>query len=138
MANGKEYQYVSCLSFVYGCQHLRVSRIAECNNALVYPGIGFGAIISRSRTVSDKMIIAGTKALAALSPALKDPDAALLPDFEDSREASFEVAVAVATAAIEEGVADVEWGVDEVREKVKEKIWVPQYDEFVYDPEGET
>lgn len=84
------------------------------------------------------MIVAGTKALAKLSPALKDPDATLLPDFQDAREANFEVAVAVAEQAIKEGLANVEWGVDEAREKVREKIWTPEYSDLVYDPEGEA
>jgi malate dehydrogenase (oxaloacetate-decarboxylating) len=84
------------------------------------------------------MIVAGTKALASLSPALNDPDAALLPDFVHAREANYEVAVAVATQAIEEGSANVEWGKDQVREKVKEKLWLPEYDDLVYDPDGEV
>lgn len=83
------------------------------------------------------MLIAGTRALAGLSPALKDPDLALLPDFEDSREANFTVAVAVAKQAIEEGSADVDWGRDEVEEKIKEMQWHPMYVEYVYDPDGE-
>lgn len=56
--------------------------IAECNNALIYPGLGLGAIVSQSRTMSDTMLLAGTQALASLAPALKDPDQALLPDFQ--------------------------------------------------------
>jgi len=111
--------------------------IAECNNALIYPGLGFGAIISKSRTISDKMIIAGTQRLASLSPALKDPDDALLPDFADSPSVNFEVAVAVAEQAIEEGIAGVKWKKEEVREKAKEKQWEPIYEEYVYDKDGE-
>ena len=83
------------------------------------------------------MIVAGTKALAALSPALSDPDAALLPDFADAREANYEVACAVAAQAIEEGNANVEWGKEEVREKVKERLWIPAYEEYEFDAEGE-
>jgi malate dehydrogenase (oxaloacetate-decarboxylating) len=41
------------------------------------------------------MIIAGAERLGALSPALKDPDAALLPDFEDSPKVNVEVSVAL-------------------------------------------
>ncbi|KIK71481.1 hypothetical protein GYMLUDRAFT_33660 [Collybiopsis luxurians FD-317 M1] len=112
--------------------------IAECNNALIYPGLGFGAMISKSRRMTDTMIIAGARRLASLSPALKDPDDALLPDFGDAPEVNFEVAVAVAEQAIEEGSAGVDWKKDEVREKAKEKLWVPVYGEYVYDVNGET
>ncbi|KAH8117926.1 hypothetical protein DFH11DRAFT_1571478 [Phellopilus nigrolimitatus] len=123
MPNGKEYV------------------IAECNNALIYPGLGLGAIVSRARALSDKMIIAGAQRLAALSPALRDPDNALLPDFAESPSVNFEVAVAVAQAAIAEGLAGPEekdWGVEEVREKVRERAWRPVYGEFVYDEDGEA
>jgi len=119
MKNGKQYQ------------------IAECNNALIYPGLGYGSMISKARQMSNTMIVAGTQALAKLSPALRDPDLALLPDFEDARTANTEVAVAVATQAIKEGLADVEWGIDEVRKKVEEQMWVPEYEEYVWDSDGE-
>ncbi|KDQ62848.1 hypothetical protein JAAARDRAFT_28821 [Jaapia argillacea MUCL 33604] len=112
--------------------------IAECNNALIYPGLGFGAVISKARKLTDTMIIAGTRRLASLSPALKDPDDALLPDFADAPAVNFEVAVAVAEQAIEEGSAGVDWKKEEVRGKVREKQWWPVYGKYVYDPEGEA
>jgi len=110
--------------------------IAECNNALIYPGIGFGAVVTESKQVSDSMIIAGAQALASLSPALKDPDEALLPDFQDAPQVNFEVAVAVAEHAVEEGLANVKWKKEEVREKIKEKLWHPIYGVYQYDPHG--
>ncbi|KAJ3730087.1 hypothetical protein DFJ43DRAFT_1132804 [Lentinula guzmanii] len=111
--------------------------IAECNNALIYPGLGFGAVISQSRQMTDTMIIAGARRLASLSPALKDPDDALLPDFGDAPSINFEVAVAVAEQAIEEGSAGVDWKKEEVREKAKAKLWQPVYGEYVYDENGD-
>jgi malate dehydrogenase (oxaloacetate-decarboxylating) len=94
-------------------------------DALIYPGLGFGAILSKSRKISDSMIIAGARRLASLSPALKDPDEALLPDFADSPSVNFEIAVAVAEQAIDEGIAGVDWKKEQVREKAKEKQWEP-------------
>lgn len=56
--------------------------VAECNNALVYPGIGLGAIVSRAKRVTDKMIIRASQALGEFGPASADkPEASLLPDF---------------------------------------------------------
>ncbi|EPQ60022.1 hypothetical protein GLOTRDRAFT_32306 [Gloeophyllum trabeum ATCC 11539] len=111
--------------------------IAECNNALIYPGIGFGAVISKARKITDSMIIAATRRLASLAPALKDPDDALLPDMADAPKCNYEVAVAVAEQAIEEGIAGVDWKKEEAREKVREKQWEPIYGTYVYDPEGD-
>ncbi|KAL5631430.1 hypothetical protein ACGC1H_007077 [Rhizoctonia solani] len=111
--------------------------IAECNNALIYPGLGLGAVVSKSRSMTDTMLLAGTQALASLAPALKDPDQALLPDFQDARRANFEVAVAVAEQAIDEGSAGVKWKKSEVREKLKGLQWEPVYGTYKYDPKGE-
>ena len=41
------------------------------------------------------MIVAAVKALAGQAPALRDPDAALLPDVTDVREISVRIAAAV-------------------------------------------
>ncbi|KAL6307804.1 hypothetical protein BKA93DRAFT_726891 [Sparassis latifolia] len=111
--------------------------IAECNNALIYPGLGYGALITQARSLTDTMIIAGAQRLALLSPALKDPDNALLPDFTDAREVNFEVAVAVVEQAIDEGSANVTWKKEDVREKIHADMWLPVYPEFIYDEAGE-
>ncbi|ETW86615.1 hypothetical protein HETIRDRAFT_307063 [Heterobasidion irregulare TC 32-1] len=111
--------------------------IAECNNALIYPGLGAGAVLSQSRSLTDSMILAGTQRLAALSPALKDPDNALLPDFSDAPAVNFEVTVAVAEQAIEEGSAGVSWGKEEVRERARQMLWAPVYGDYEFDVNGE-
>ncbi|KDR86140.1 hypothetical protein GALMADRAFT_235376 [Galerina marginata CBS 339.88] len=128
--------------------------IAECNNALIYPGLGFGSIISQSRCVTDTMIIAGAKRLAALSPAIsssEDPEyngAALLPDFGDAPQVNFEIAVTVGEQAIKEGSASEAWlgandeqrerALNDLREKAERKVWVPLYPEYIFDKEGLT
>jgi malate dehydrogenase (oxaloacetate-decarboxylating) len=112
--------------------------LREIPDALIYPGLGFGAVLAKARSLSDSMILAGAQRLAALSPALKDPDNALLPDVADAPDVSFEVAVAVAEQAISEGIAGVEWNDQEVRERAKELQWLPIYGEYVYDEKGET
>ncbi|KAI0307658.1 hypothetical protein B0F90DRAFT_1807096 [Multifurca ochricompacta] len=111
--------------------------IAECNNALIYPGLGFGAVLAKARSLSDSMILAGAQRLASLSPALKDPDDALLPDFSDAPSVNFEIAIAVAEKAIAEGTSNVDWGGEEVRARGKEMQWLPIYGEYVYDENGE-
>ncbi|KAI8980562.1 hypothetical protein BD414DRAFT_523694 [Trametes punicea] len=108
--------------------------IAECNNALIYPGLGYGAMVTKARTLSDTMIIAGARRLAALSPALKDPDNALLPDFSEARQVNTEVAIAVAEQAIAEGSAGVDWDREEVRDRIAERQWIPEYPDYIYDP----
>ena len=95
-------------------------------------------MLSQARTLTDTMIIAGARRLAALAPALSNPDAALLPDFADAPRVNAEVAVAVVEQAIAEGSAGVDWKEEEVRGKVREAQWKPKYAPFVYDPQGEA
>ena len=106
-------------------------------DALLYPGLGFGAVLSKARLLTDSMILAGAQRLATLSPALKDPDDALLPDFADAPSVNFEIAIAVAEQAIAEGIANVSWGDQEVRENAKRMQWLPVYEKYVYDENGE-
>jgi len=93
---------------------------------------------AQSRQVTDAMIITAARRLASLSPALADPDNALLSDFVDSPSVNFEVAVAVVEQAIEEGSAGVEWTKAEARAKVKEMQWQPLYGRYVYDKDGDS
>ena len=74
------------------------------------------------------------KALAALSPAMKDPDKGLLPDVEDVREISVQVAKAVIKQAVDEGLAqekDIPKEDDELEEWIREQMWEPRYRELV-------
>ncbi|KIR53437.1 malate dehydrogenase (oxaloacetate-decarboxylating) [Cryptococcus gattii Ru294] len=115
--------------------------VAECNNALIYPGLGLGTILSKSSKMTDKMIIAGAQRLGQLAPALieKDANKSLLPDFGDAQKVNFEVALAVLEQAMEEGVArakDIPKDKDGRRKWAENNKWSPGYPEFKYDPEG--
>lgn len=104
--------------------------IAECNNSTCFPGIGLGAVLSRTRLLSKKMLVAAVEALKAQSPALKDPDRPLLPDVEDVRELSIDIAAAVIKCAVHEGLAQQD-GIPtddgELREWIKAQMWEPVY-----------
>ena len=106
-------------------------------DALIYPGIGLGTVLSGTRTLTDGMIIAAARRLASLSPALKNPDDALLPDFGDAPAVNLEVAVAVVEQAVEEGSARVDWKKEDVRKRVTDAQWKPVYGQYVYDENGE-
>jgi malate dehydrogenase (oxaloacetate-decarboxylating) len=83
----------------------RVVRIAQCNNSYVFPGLGLGVLAIGARRVTDEMFMAAARALAECSPALADPQAALLPSFKEIRTVARRIALAVAAEAQRQGLA---------------------------------
>jgi malate dehydrogenase (oxaloacetate-decarboxylating) len=69
---------------------------------------------------------AAARALAANSPALKDPSAPLLSPLKDSRRVARDIAVAIGIQAQKDGVAPVV-SEDELRRRVLETQWTPAY-----------
>ncbi|AEO59529.1 hypothetical protein MYCTH_2307908 [Thermothelomyces thermophilus ATCC 42464] len=110
-------------------------EVAECNNSVVFPGIGLGGVLCRARLVTDKMLIAAVQGVSELSPALKDDTAPLLPGVEVVREVSVRVARKVIQAAMEEGLATQE-GIptdeNELDEWIREQMWYPVYRPLKY------
>ncbi|KAK4064660.1 hypothetical protein Trihar35433_8177 [Trichoderma harzianum] len=105
-------------------------EIAECNNSVVFPGIGLGCILSRAKLLTDRMLVAAVQGVAALSPTLKDPTATLLPDVEEVRSVSVQVAKSVIKAAVEEGVAtekNIPSDDGDLEEWINEQMWNPEY-----------
>ena len=85
------------------------------------------------------MLVAAVKALAAQSPALKDPDKGLLPDVSEAREVSVHIAKAVIEQAVQEGLATAEGIPTEAGELdlwVRAQMWVPRYRPLVFVEKG--
>jgi malate dehydrogenase (oxaloacetate-decarboxylating) len=99
-------------------------RIAQANNALVFPGLGLGVAVVRARRVSERMLAAAADAVAGLSDATT-PGAPLLPPVDNLREVSATVAVAVARAAVADGLAEAP--LDDPIQQVHQAMWQPEY-----------
>jgi malate dehydrogenase (oxaloacetate-decarboxylating) len=104
----------------------RQIQIAQCNNALVFPGIGLGVLATKSKLVTEEMLWAACEKTMACSPILHDPNAPLLPKLDKAQALSREIAIAVANQAIKEGMAQVDTNVP-VEELINRVIWEPQY-----------
>src|SRR5713226_5333729 len=104
----------------------RVMPIAQCNNVYIFPAMGLGVVASGARRVTDAMMLAAARALAANSPALKDSSASLLPPLTDIRRVAAEIALAVGIQAQRDGVAP-ELSEDELRQRVRATQWTPAY-----------
>lgn len=100
--------------------------IGEANNALLYPGLGLGTLVSGATRVTDGMLLAAGKAVAdQVDPS--EPGAALLPPVENLRASSATVAVTVTKQAIDDGVATAQH--DDLVQAVQDAMWQPRYPE---------
>jgi malate dehydrogenase (oxaloacetate-decarboxylating) len=102
----------------------RTYQIAQANNALVFPGLGLGVTVAGATRISDGMISAAADAVARMSDAAQ-PGAPLLPPMTDLRAISASVAIAVATAAADEGLAQTE--LYDTIQQVHDAMWRPVY-----------
>jgi malate dehydrogenase (oxaloacetate-decarboxylating) len=100
--------------------------IAQSNNSYIFPGMGLGILAVNARRVSDDMFMAASHALSECSPALTDPEAALLPSLEDIRAVSRSIAIAVARQAQAEGLADQTTD-KELEKRIDATTWEPEY-----------
>jgi malate dehydrogenase (oxaloacetate-decarboxylating) len=98
--------------------------IGQVNNAMLYPGLALGVIVSRARRVSDGMLVAAANAVSSLVT-VRQPGASLLPHIDDLRIVSATVAVAVAEAAAVEGLAGAE--LNDIVQQVQDAMWQPVY-----------
>jgi malate dehydrogenase (oxaloacetate-decarboxylating) len=98
--------------------------IGQVNNAMLYPGLCLGAIVSRARRISASMFAAAASAVSSLVT-VRQPGASLLPHMDDLRSVSVTVAVAVAETAEAEGLTGVKF--DDIVQQVQDAMWQPEY-----------
>ncbi len=111
--------------------------IAQCNNALVFPGIGLGVIAAKATRVTDKMLLAACTALYRCAPIHQDANAPLLPAMENARGSAREIAIAVAQQAREENVAGIDAS-ENIEKCVDALIWNAEYLPFKKTDESST
>jgi malate dehydrogenase (oxaloacetate-decarboxylating) len=103
-------------------------EFGQANNALLYPGLGLGTIVSGASKVTDGMLLAAAEAVAGQAD-VSAPGASLLPAVENLRASSATTAVAVARAAADDGVATRK--PDDLVQAVQDAIWQPVYPDSV-------
>ncbi|MCF6765974.1 NAD-dependent malic enzyme [Thiotrichales bacterium 19S3-7] len=101
--------------------------ISQANNAFIFPGLGLGAIAVKATKMSDNMIRAASKALSEFSPLRKNKCAPILPPIHDAPLVSKKAAIAVAKAAIKEGLSAINAKVADAEKLVEAAQWQPEY-----------
>ncbi|WP_082078077.1 malolactic enzyme [Levilactobacillus spicheri] len=99
-------------------------HIGQGNNALMYPGLGFGLIASTATVLNGETLSAACHALGGLVDTTQ-PGAAVLPPVDQLTDFSQKIAEVVAQSVVDqhlnkEPIADV-------RQAVADMKWVPEY-----------
>ena len=100
----------------------------QANNALLYPGLGLGTIVSGAAKVTDGMLLSAAQAVAGQAD-VSQPGASLLPQVENLRASSATAAIAVAKAAADDGVATNK--PEDLVQAVQDAMWQPSYHDSV-------
>lgn len=99
-------------------------EIGQANNALVYPGLGLGALAVNAKVLSDEMISVAAHSLGGIVDSTK-PGAAVLPPVEKLNIFSQTVAHAVANQAIKDHLNQNKY--DDGKQAVEALRWAPEY-----------
>lgn len=100
--------------------------IAQCNNALVFPGIGLGVLAVGAKRLSKDMIIAAAQTLCQFAPSKQDSFLPLLPALDNAQLVAKEIAQAVAQSAINSGLAQKNQTAD-LKQIIEDMYWEPEY-----------
>jgi malic enzyme len=82
----------------------RIQRIAQANNAYVFPGMGLGAIVSEARILPDSAFLVAARRLAAMATPAGLAEGELFPPVNEMRMVAREIAIAVVAHLGELGV----------------------------------
>ena len=110
-------------------------QVSQCNNALVFPGVGLGVLASGAREVLPEFFTAAAYALSEMMTPEELAKGRLLPSIGKIRQVGKKVALAVAMSSVKAGVSrpcvysDFQHDDDEARmKKLIDRIrWKPEY-----------
>jgi malate dehydrogenase (oxaloacetate-decarboxylating) len=110
----------------------RLQEIGQGNNAFIFPGLGFGSILSNAREVTDGMVMAAAMALADYTEEKHLKNGLIYPPVSELREVSMAVTTRVIHQAFKDGVATTKKLTPETAEAyVRSHFWRPRYLPFV-------
>ncbi|MEA3411408.1 MAG: NAD-dependent malic enzyme [Pseudomonadota bacterium] len=102
--------------------------IGQGNNAFIFPGLGFGAILCDASRITDRMVLQAACALADYTAARHLESGLIYPPVKELQEVSIRVTSRVIATALEEGVArKTHLGGLDLDAYVRSKFWVARY-----------
>jgi malate dehydrogenase (oxaloacetate-decarboxylating) len=106
----------------------RLMHIGQGNNVFIFPGLGAGALAVQAREVTDSMVSAASAALAEQISDAEIAGGSLFPAVGRLQEVSRHVAIAVAKAARQAGVAGNT--TSNITTLVDQATWQPAYPRY--------
>jgi malate dehydrogenase (oxaloacetate-decarboxylating)(NADP+) len=100
------------------------------NNMFIFPGVGLGATLCRSKKVTNGMFYSAAKALAEMVTEEELALRTVYPDLRKIRRISANIAAQVCEMAFEAGLAQIDRP-DDILEFVKSKMYEPDYPPYV-------
>jgi malate dehydrogenase (oxaloacetate-decarboxylating)(NADP+) len=100
------------------------------NNSYIFPGVGLGAIASRTRRITNDMFMAAAHTLAHMVTESDLEQGSLYPALPRIREVSAHIAAAVADTAHKNGLAGTPRPHD-VLADVRSQMYSPNYQSYV-------
>jgi malate dehydrogenase (oxaloacetate-decarboxylating)(NADP+) len=100
------------------------------NNSYIFPGVGLGAIVSRTRRITEEMFLTSARSLAAQVTDADLAQGSLYPPLQQVREVSARIAVDVAEVAYTRGFAGKERPAD-VMADVRANMYEPVYRSYL-------
>lgn len=100
---------------------------SQCNNMYVFPGLGLGASICGSKTITDKMLYVAAEALANFVSDEEHAQGKVFPSISKIRYVSHTLAVAVIKEAVRENLATKYVPSENLEDFVAKKMYDPVY-----------
>ena len=106
--------------------------IGQGNNAFIFPGLGFAAILGGCQMITDTMVLESAYALADYTNETHLSDGLIYPPVDELQKVSIKVAARVLDQALKEGVCDREHlrSLD-LDDYVRSRLWQDKYLPFV-------
>jgi len=101
---------------------------SQCNNMFIFPGVGLGASLSKSITISDSMLYAASTACADSLTQDELDRGQVFASVTRIRQVSKQVAIAVIEAARAEGLSQLDFdAIPDIPSFVDSKMYFPHY-----------
>jgi malic enzyme len=101
-------------------------QIGQCNNVLVFPGIGLGATVVGARSLPDAAFAAAARAVYEFTGQTNTAGAPIFPPLSQLRDVSQAVALAVGRSLVDAGAAPPLRS-QEIEDRIAGSRWEPAY-----------